>query len=294
MELRHLRYFIVLAEELNFTRAAARLGIGQPPLSRQIRDLETELGVALLRRVPHGAELTEAGKTFLDESRRALAATDHATLAAKRAARGELGRLRLGFTSSAHFSAHVPTAIRNFARAYPEVELQLEEANTFKLLDGLTQGQLDVAFTHSGLEDRTKLDLLPIHDEPLVVLLPASHGCADQARIDLGALAEDRFILKPPRIGPELFKAVVGACRAAGFEPRMGQEAPQLATVVSLVAAGLGVSLVPISIQQIQAPGVVFRPLAGASAHVTLSLAWRRHERASVVRNFVTLAKRST
>ncbi len=291
MELRHIRYFVAVAEELNFTRAAARLGIGQPPLSQQIKDLEAELGVALFRRVPHGAELTEASKTFLEEGRRALVASQGAANAARRAGRGEFGRLRVGFTGSAHFNAVVPSLVRDFSRRYPDVHLEFEEANTYRLLDMLALGTLDAAFAHSGLEDRARFDTTQVKNEPLVAVLPSGHRLSAEAAVPLAGLAEDTFILKPRRVGPELHKAIFEACEGVGFEPRLGHEAPQLATVVSFVAAGLGVSLVPTSMQQMKAAGVTYLPLAGAQASVNLSLVWRRHEGSTVVKNFVGLAK---
>ena len=291
MELRHIRYFVAVAEELNFTRAAARLGIGQPPLSQQIKDLEAELGVALLRRVPHGAELTEAGKAFLNEGRRALATSEAAVNAARRAGRGEVGQLRIGFTSSAHFNAVVPSLIRTFSHRYGEVRLELEESNTYRLLDMLSVGSLDVAFTHSGLEDRTKLNQVAVKTEPLVAVLPSRHPSSSKPAVPLADLAADAFILKPRRVGPELHKAVFQACRSVGFEPRLGHEAPQLATVISFVAAEMGVSLVPSSMRQMKADGVIYLPIADAEASVNLSLVWRRHEASKVVNNFVDLAR---
>lgn len=291
MELRHIRYFVALAEELNFTRAAARLGIGQPPLSQQIKDLEAELGVMLLRRLPHGAELTDAGKAFLRTGQAALTAAKEAMGAAKRAARGEAGLLRLGFTGSAHFNSGVPSAIRSFRQAYPGVELRLEEANTYRLFDLLERGDLDAAFTHSGIRDKSRLTLVPVERDTLVIALAASHRHSGQSTVRLIELAEDDFIMKPRHVGPDLHRIVLEACRTAGFEPRLGQEAPQLATVISLVAAELGVSVVPASMQCIHAAGVVFRPIGGAQAAVTLSLAWRRDERSNVVRNFVSMAR---
>ncbi len=291
MELRHIRYFVAVAEELNFTRAAARLGIGQPPLSQQIKDLEAELGVTLLRRVPHGAELTEAGRMFLKRGRLALAAATDTAVAAQRAARGELGHLELGFTSSAHFSAVVPTAIRRFAERFPEVALRLSEANTHKLLERLMLGTLDLAFTHSGLEEDPRFHVVSIKVDPLVAVLPRSHRCASGSTVLLASLAEDAFIMKPSDAGPALHRAVREACRSVGFEPRFGQEATQLATVISFVSAGLGVSLVPASMQQMQAVGVVYRPTQDVQAQISLALTWRRHERSKVVGNFVALAR---
>jgi len=291
VELRHIRYFIAVAEELNFTRAAARLGIGQPPLSQQIKDLEAGLGVLLLRRVPHGAELTEPGKAFLQEGRRVLAAADRAAAAARRTARGESGRLRLGFTGSAHFNAAIPWVIRQFQRRYPDVDLQIEEANTHRLSELMTLGTLDVVFSRYDFANEPRLSFASVGAEPLVAVLPSSHRCAGGRAVPLSALAGDDFIMKSPSLGPVLYSAVVGACRDAGFEPKMGQETPQLATVISFVAAELGVSLVPSSMQQIRAEGVVYLPLSDVQAQVTLSLVWRRDEKSLVVRHFVSLAK---
>ena len=294
MELRHIRYFVAVAEELNFTRAAARLGIGQPPLSQQIKDLEAELGSALLRRVPHGAELTEAGKAFLEQGRRTLAASDNAVIAVQRAVRGETGRLNLGFTSSAHFNALLPLTIRDFSRRYPEVDLLLEEDNTHALLQGVEAGTLDVAFTHSRSRERMPLNVLPVRVEPLVAALPVAHRHADDDAVRLSALSTDAFIMKRPSVGPELHRTVVEACRSAGFEPRLGREAPQLATVISFVAAELGVALVPISMQQIRAPGVAYRPIEDVQASILLCLVWRRIEASRVVQNFVSLVRDTT
>ena len=291
MELRHIRYFVAVAEELSFTRAAARLGIGQPPLSQQIKDLEALLGVLLFRRVPHGAELTEPGKAFLQESRRVLAAAEEAATAAKRAARGETGRLRLGFTGSAHFNAVVPLIIRNFRQRYPDVDLQVEEANTHNLRELMTLGTLDVVFSRYDFSKEPSLSFLPVKAEPLVAALPSSHRCAEGRTVSLSALAGDDFIMKSPSLGPVLYSTVVGACRSAGFEPKMGQEAPQLATVISFVAAELGVSLVPSSMQRIRAEGVVYLPLSDMQAHVTLSLVWRSNEKSPVAKHFVSLTK---
>ena len=291
MELRHIRYFVAVAEELNFTRAAARLGIGQPPLSQQIKDLEAELGTALLRRVPHGAELTEAGRVFLEEGRRTIAAADGAAIAVKRAARGEFGHLSLGFTGSAHFNAFVPAAIGAFTHRYPDVALTLEEANTHRLLDAMARGTLDVAFTHSGPDLSAGLSSEVVKQEPLVAVLPAGHPAAAGPAIRLADLARDPFILKPFSVGPELHRQVMEACRKVGFEARLGREAPQIATVVSFVAAGLGVALVPASMQQMQAPGVRYLPLSDVQASISLCMVWRRGDASKVVQNLVVLVR---
>ena len=291
MELRHIRYFIAVAEELNFTRAASRLGIGQPPLSQQIKDLEAELGVMLLRRVPQGAELTEAGRSFLGHGRQAIAASEQAVVAAMRASRGELGQIRLGFTNSAHFNPVVPFVISSFRQRHPELELELAEMNTSDLIDGLSRGTLDCAFSRANLVEDARFNVVRVATEALVAVLPVDHRCSDADPVALVDMAEERFIMKPRSVGPELHKAVMGACRRAGFEPKMHEGAPQLASVITFVAAGLGVSLVPASMQQIRAPGVTYRALDDTEANVALSVVWRSGERSVVVRNFIAMVR---
>src|SRR6202166_4118323 len=178
MELRHIRYFLAVAEERHFTRAAAKVGIGQPPLSQQIKDLEGEVGAALFRRLAHGAELTEAGKAFLAGVQEMPLIAERATMAARRAARGELGSLRVGFTTTATFNVVVPSAIRTFRHAYPEIHLTLEEANTTRLVTGLREGTLDVVFLRPGAPDTEELQLRRLSDESMVVALPERHPAA--------------------------------------------------------------------------------------------------------------------
>src|SRR5580700_6334332 len=180
VELRHIRYFLAVAEERHFTRAAAKVGIGQPPLSQQIKDLEGEVGVALFRRLAHGAELTEAGNAFLAGVKEMPLIAQTATMAAQRAARGELGSLRVGFTSTATFIAVVPSAIRSFRRTYPEIYLTLEEANTTRLVTGLREGTLDADFLRpgTGTPDTGELQLRRLPEEPMVVALPKRHCAA--------------------------------------------------------------------------------------------------------------------
>jgi len=291
MELRHMRYFLAVAEELNFTRAAARLGIGQSPLSQQIKDLERELDVILLHRVPYGAELTDAGSAFLEECRRTLAAAECAVVAAQRASRGELGSLRIGFTSSAHFNRLVPDAIRDFTRRFPDVTLSLEEANTVKLVELLNSGAVDVILSHSVIDDDGRLHSVDLTQEPLVVVLPADHELASKDQVALIELADELFVMKPRQVGPELYRTVLAACEKAGFRPKMGQETPQLATVISLIAANLGVSLIPSSMQHIRANGVEYRPIRGETPHVSLTLVWRRLERSQAIQNFVSMVR---
>jgi DNA-binding transcriptional LysR family regulator len=290
MELRHIRYFLVVAEERHFTRAAAKIGIGQPPLSQQIKDLETEIGALLFRRVAHGAELTTAGEAFLQAVKEMPALAERATRAARRAARGETGSLRIGLTATAVFNAVVPSAIRAFRRAYADVELVLEEASTTRLVAGLQEGSLDAAFLRPGGADREMIQLRLLSEEPMIVALPSGHAAAKQRDVDLAALKDDSFVLFPRLIGPALYDTIVSACRRAGFEPVIGQLAPQITSMVNLVAAELGVSIVPASTSQLRVKGVAYREIAGQAPTVRLALAHRRGETSPIVRNFVASA----
>jgi DNA-binding transcriptional LysR family regulator len=289
MELRHLRYFLAVAEEGNFTRAAARLGIGQPPLSQQIRDLETEIGAMLFHRVPHGAELTAAGAAFLPEAKASLAAAEKARLAAQSANRGETGRLSLGFTASSAFNPIVSTTIRRFQARWPDVQLSLQEMNTLGLMQKLERGELDAAFMRPGLDDPDGVRLKRLPDEPMVVALPANHPLAKQKTLPLALLAKESFILFPRLVGLSLYDDVVRACREAGFELMVAQEAPQISSVVNLVAADLGVSIVPASISQIKLAGVAYRPIDGPPAVARLALAVLRSQRSPVTENLMSL-----
>lgn len=291
MELRHLRYFVAVAEELNFTRAAAKLGIGQPPLSQQIRDLETEIGSQLFHRVAHGAELTAAGTAFLAEAKLSLAAADHAKLAAQRAARGETGRLALGFTASATFNPAVTGIIRQFRARWPEVALSLTEMNSNWLMEKLVRGELDVAFIRPGLEDPKDVRLKRMADEQMLVALPASHPLAAQSRVRLATLAGEPFILFPRTVGLSLYTDILHACREAGFELNVSQEAPQIPSVVNLVAAGLGVSIVPKSLAKIEIDGVVFRPIEGPPLMARLGIAVMKEQRSPIALNLFGLVQ---
>src|SRR3984957_268794 len=219
MELRHIRYFLAVAEERHFTRAAAKIGIGQPPLSQQIKDLEAEIGAPLFHRVAHGAELTSAGEAFLQAVKEMPTLAERATKAARRASRGETGSLHLGYTPSATFNAAVPSAIRAFRRAYPEIHLTLEEANTTHLITGLRDGTLDVVFLRPGTSGTEELQLRRLTDDPIVVALPKRHPAAALEKIDLAILKDDPFLLFPRETAPTLYDTIVDACRKAGFQP---------------------------------------------------------------------------
>ncbi len=287
MELRHIRYFLMVAEERHFTRAAARLGIGQPPLSQQIKDLEREVGAQLFRRTPHGAELTEAGSAFLSVIRDLPGTAARGALAARRVARGESGILRVGFTASSMFNSAVPAAIRTFRRAYPDVALELEEKNTRDLLDGLNSGALDAAFLRPGTAGTDRLQVRMISEEPMMIVLPESHALSDQASVHLSGLAGEEFVIFPREAGPSLYDSVTEACRDAGFEPHITQFAPQLATVLHLVAAEVGVAIVPLSMSSVRTRGVVYKTISGEAPVARIALATRVTDASATVRNFI-------
>lgn len=292
MELRHLRYFITVAEELHFGRAAMRLGIAQPPLSTQIRDLEHEIGVRLLSRSHRRVELTDAGRVFLDGARRTLALVDATVKEAQRTHRGELGLLRLGFVSSATYTT-LPQLMRAFRERYPDVRTQLEATTTSEQVLALRSGSLDIGLLRlpRGELCDPALDSRIIADEPLMALLPAEHP-AVAAQVALGKLAQEPFILYPRADNPRIYDTIIGVCRAAGFSPRIAQESGSMQAMTALVASGIGVALViaPLGIRD--TPDAVFRPLAGADVPAwSLALAWRRaNDLAPTVRAFLAAA----
>ncbi|WP_420005987.1 LysR family transcriptional regulator [Arenibacterium sp. LLYu02] len=291
IEIRHIRYFLAVAEEGNFTRAAERCGIQQPPLSKQIADLERMVGAKLFQRVPQGAKLTEAGQAFLDVAKHLPAQIDRAANHAQQAARGELGLLRIGYPGGAAFSDPVTTSIRAFVNAYPSVELSFEEANTPMLRRGLSSGEYDIAFVRHNAEDIPDLKIETLGEEALMAVLPSSHVLADRPDIGLADLQNGPFILLAPQAGPILNETIFSTCFALGFHPHVQQTVSQIGSVINLVEAGLGVSLVPASLSCIQRSGVVFRPLSGQAPSIALGLAYRKGETRPLVRNFLTCVR---
>lgn len=287
MEFRHVRYFLAIAEERSFTRAAERVGIGQPPLSMQIRDLEKEVGTRLFHRGAHGAELTAAGEAFRDVVSALPGLLENAVHAARRAARGEVGALRVGFTASSGFNPTVAGAVRAFRRAYPDVDVQLMEANTGVLAAALRASELDVAFLRPVGLQAQDLQLRVISEEPLVAALPARHSLARRPALKLKDLTDDEWITFPRAYGSAMYDTIIQACRDAGFKPKLGQVAPQMASIIHFVAAELGVALVPASMRELQVKGVTFRELYDTGAAVVLELGWRRGDPSPFLKNFI-------
>jgi len=273
------------------TRAPERLGIGQPPLSQQIHALEDELGVRLFRRTGHGVVLTEAGEAFAADAKRLVDDARLAVEKAKSAGRGEIGQLNIGFTGSAAFNPVVSKLIRSYRQAYPNVMLTLTEGNTAQLLAHLDAGRVDVAFVRLGSQSPAGVQINHIAIEPMKIVLPATHKLAKKRKVPLATLAEDPFVMLPREASPTLHDVIIGACREAGFEPVAGQQAPQLSSVVNLVAAEFGVSLVPASVCQIQVDGVAYTDALGSAITIRLALASRIDATAAKTANFLDIAR---
>lgn len=290
VELRHLRYFVAVAEELSFTRAAARLHMAQPPLSTQIRRLEQELGVALFDRSRRTIAITPAGELLLDEARRLLVQVDQALAAVQRAGTGETGRLTIGFVPSAS-NATLPGQLRAFRSRHPGVELFLREMPPDELVAALHGGGVDVCFLYLPFADPA-FAARTVLREPLLAALPEDHPLATARRgpLRMAELRGEPFVLPARHRMPGLNARVLDACRAAGFEPEAVQKDVWLTqTMLGLVAAGIGVALVPASAENLNRAGVAFRPVRDAGAPVELGAFWRRDDDAPALRNFVAL-----
>jgi DNA-binding transcriptional LysR family regulator len=288
MELRHLRYFLAVAEELHFTRAAARLHIGQPPLSQQIQSLESELGVALFERSKRRVSLTEAGKRFERSARKILAEAEHAGEEARRAARGELGELRIGFSSSLPFTSILPNVLHDYRLHYPHVTLSLREMFAADQFEALQVDHLDVGLVrYSGLELPAELTLHEIRQDPLRVVINTGHRLAGVQALRLADLRDEGFITYPRGTGSGLTSLLRQLCLAAGFEPRVVQEARETTTQIGLVAAGLGVAILPSPFECIKIDGVRYLPILDHGAHLSLAAAIRRKPPSSLLLGFL-------
>jgi DNA-binding transcriptional LysR family regulator len=286
MELRHLRYFVAVAEELHFRRAAERLHMSQPPLSQQIRALESELGVTLLERDQRRVTLTAAGAAFLGRAQEILDAVDDAARLAQRVNRGEVGRLAVGFVGSAMYSL-VPEVLGAFAQRYADVDLHLRELTTAAQQRQLERGQIDVGFIRPP-SATDGLALEPVEHEPVVVALPAGHPLAQAPELDLPQLAGERLVLLGREQSPGLRDALAGAMETLHGDV---QEVREMQTVIALVRAGVGISLVPRSVRALTREGVVYRELAPGGPTLELAMAWRADDRSPVLAAFREVAR---
>ena len=293
IELRHLRYFVAVAEDLHFGRAAERLGISQPPLSQQILALERTLGARLFERTTRRVGLTEAGRLFFAEAKEVLAKVEHAAAMAERVHRGEAGELRVGFFGSAPFVTDFQRLVYGFRSSHPDVHLDLQEMPTFQQVDALLEGRLDVGFVRPLGPTPEALVLTELCREPLMAVMRPDHPLASTSgALPISALAGEPFVLYARGIGTGLYQQVIDLCRNAGFAPQVRQEANATPTMMGLVAAGLGVSILPASLERLKFDGARFRPLADEGAVTGVCLARRYDDRSALVRAMFNAAAR--
>jgi DNA-binding transcriptional LysR family regulator len=287
MELRHLRYFVTVADECHYGRAAKRLGMTQPPLSQQIRQLEEELGVSLFRRLGRNIELTDAGWVFLDDAQRTLAQAERSIQNARRAARGEIGQLDVGLVVTATYSV-VPAVLQGFRERYPQVTVILHELTTPEQTQALRDKKIDVGFLRRPVFG-DDLEIRTVFQEPLIVVLPKKHPLATVKNLSVEMLRDEQFILSPPRLRLAWYDQVMCLCQEAGFTPNITQQAVHIETILGLVAGGMGITLLPASVGGWRRKEVTYKPLADEDVLVDLVLAWRKGESSSVLSAFLEI-----
>jgi len=301
MELRHLRYFLVVAEEGHFTRAAERLGMQQPPLSQQIRALEEELGFSLFRRHPKGAELTAAGAAYLAEARAILDNVNQAGVRARRVANGSAGAIAVGFTSSAAAHSLIPKIVRAYRAAWPDVSIEFKEGNAAELTDAVAEGKLHLGFVRRPVGDPSGIVYRRLVEEEMLLVLPAGHPLLQgQGRgktagslplISLAELRNEQFILVRRRGATGMYANLIEACERAGFTPQVAAEVDRMLTNIGLVAAGVGISAVPASMQGFHADSVAYCRIrdGGPGLSAPLTLVTREQALVPAARNFVEM-----
>ncbi len=288
IELRHLRYFLAVAETLHFSKAAQRLGMAQPPLSQQIRRLEDLVGHRLFDRTTRGVKLTLAGQLLAESARTTLDKVHDDLAQVRRLGRGEEGTLTVGFSGSVMFTA-LPAAIESYRRQYSKVELRLRELVTSAQISALLEGTLDLAFLRDG-DPTDGIEMTTLLREPYVAVLPQGHALTRKHSIGTKDLRREPFIFFARRMGPLAFDRTMACCEAAGFRPNIVQEAPQWPTLVRLVAAGLGVSLAPACVATIAIPGAVYRPLP-ATCRTTIDAGIKSGVDRVLATNFMRIAR---
>ena len=301
MELRHLRYFLAVAEERHITRAAARLGLKQPPLSQQIHALEKELGIKLFTRLPRGVALTPAGQGFLEDARALLSGVERAASRARASAMGQPDRISIGLTTSAALHPGVTRALRAYADTHTAVSLDLHANSAAGLTEALLREEVQVAIIRAVVARPADLVFEKLAQENMLIALPAEHHLVKRrasgahAPISLRALARERFILVRRHAAPGMYGNVLEACHRAGFTPLVVAEVEQMLIGINLVAAGVGISLVPASIREIRQRGIVYCPVLDAPSLVApLTLIYRRGQAQSIVTDFIKLSRKLT
>ena len=288
VDLRQLRSFMVVARFLHVGKAAAYLGIAQPPLSQQIRRLEDRVGYRLFERKGRGIALTPVGKALLNTATRALTQVSEGLDEARRIGRGEAGHLRVGFAGSVALTV-LPPVIRAFRDKYPAVSIDLVEKTTTPQIEALRSGTLDVGFLREAPPRDSDLAHITIHRESLIALLPHGHALARRSSIAAGELAQEPFITFHAETGPAFYERIISVCHDAGFVPQLAQVAGEWLTIAGLVAAGSGVSIAPECVSHMQLPGLAFVRLE-TTVMVEIALAWRKDEMTSTISNFSELA----
>jgi DNA-binding transcriptional LysR family regulator len=287
MELRHLRYFVAVAEELHFTRAALRLNIAQPPLSQQIRTLEAELGVQLFVRTRRSVALTDAGHSLLPKAREVLSATQALPQQLQRVARGEVGVLRIGFSSTLPLTKVLRDVVADHRRSHPDVALNLREMHSQRQFDALRRGELDVGLVRYNERAPDGICLAVLRRDPLRLVVPSTHRFARRKSVAIADCRDEAFIGFPGDAGTGTGPLLKRLCAQAGFEPRIAQEAREATTQIGLVAAGLGVAVLPAPLEAVRIEGVHYVPLEGEGALLVMSAATRADEASERVLSFV-------
>ncbi len=283
MRLRQFRYFVAVAEELHFGRAAARVHIAQPAVSRQIRDLEDEIGVKLFERDRRTVALTPAGAAFLTEVRTLLGQVDRAVDIARRAARGECGLLRIGYVPAV-VNTRLPEIVRRFRKRFAGVDVAFQEMNPVMQVEALLAERVDVGFVRGPIGE-PQLSKKTVLKEPLIVALPSGHRLSTRRQLELTMLADEPFVLQARSRGPGSHDQILAICHDVGFSPKIAQEGSHT-DVVSLVASGAGVAIVPASLRINRCAGVVFRPLIERPM-TQLDMVWRKNSALPVLREFL-------
>lgn len=283
MELRHLRYFVAIAEERHFGRAAEKVGIAQPPLSKQLQDLEQELGYPLFDRSRRPIELTAAGQALLEHARSIFESLEIAVRETRRAGAGHSGRVAIGYPQSLAYSG-LTGLLRAFRERSPDVAIEVRELPPADQVEALKRGDLDIGFVRAPLHE-PQLSSENIRTEKLVLALPADHRLAIRERVALSAVSREPFVFFPRARGPGFFDLLISVCRDSGFTPHIVQEAPQI-DVLALVAAGFGLSILPDSVRELRRADIVLRPIIG-SPTTELRLVWRSGDPSPAVARFI-------
>ena len=292
MELRHLRYFIAVADELSFSRAAEKLHIAQPPLSQQIQALETELGVRLFDRQSRPLRITQAGQVFLSEARVTLEKLEQAVTTTQLVHQGKLGYLTVGFTSSMA-NGILPTIMRTFQQEYPNVKLILREKNCNVQIQGLRDRDTDIVFVYQDYQSvqANDLEVMPLSQESLVVVLPVKHQLANKSELSIVDLANEEFVMPLSHVTFSLAEQIEYLFAQAELKPKISQQALFMVTILGLVAGGMGISILPASVQNLQRQGVVYCPIREKTTTNQLIAAWRRADQSPILRQFLDITR---